>query len=42
MLFDSFAQAQSVLLWATFGLAMVLGLVANKPISARWVQYLIG
>lgn len=30
MLFDSFAQAQSVLLWATFGLAMVLGLVANK------------
>ncbi|ARU32041.1 hypothetical protein CAP31_10380 [Sulfuriferula sp. AH1] len=30
MLFDSFAQAQSVLLWATFGLAVVLGLVANK------------
>ena len=30
MLFDSFAHAQSVLLWATFGLAVVLGLVANK------------
>jgi len=30
MLFDSFAQAQSVLLWATFGLAVVLGLFANK------------
>lgn len=30
MLFTSFAQAQSVLLWTTFGLAMVLGLVANK------------
>lgn len=30
MSFDSFAQAQSVLLWATFGLAVVLGLVANK------------
>ena len=30
MLFDSFAQAQSVLLWATFGLAVVLGFVANK------------
>jgi uncharacterized protein len=30
MLFDSFAHAQSVLLWTTFGLAVVLGLVANK------------
>lgn len=30
MLFDNFAHAQSVLLWATFGLAVVLGLVANK------------
>ncbi|MDR3393289.1 MAG: YeeE/YedE family protein [Sulfuriferula sp.] len=30
MLFNSFAHAQSVLLWTTFGLAVVLGLVANK------------
>ncbi|NOT17697.1 MAG: YeeE/YedE family protein [Sulfuriferula sp.] len=30
MLFESFATAQSVLLWVTFGLALVLGLVANK------------
>lgn len=30
MLFESFAQAQSVLLWVTFGLALVLGLVASK------------
>ncbi|BBP00495.1 YeeE/YedE family protein [Sulfuriferula nivalis] len=30
MLFESFAQAQSVLLWSTFALALVLGLVANK------------
>ena len=30
MLFESFAQAQSVLLWITFGLALVLGLVASK------------
>ncbi|MEQ1667490.1 MAG: YeeE/YedE thiosulfate transporter family protein, partial [Sulfuriferula sp.] len=30
MLFESFAQAQSVLLWVTFGLALVLGLMANK------------
>lgn len=30
MLFASFAQAQSVLLWSTFGLALVLGFVANK------------
>lgn len=30
MLFASFAQAQSVLLWSAFGLALVLGFVANK------------
>ena len=30
MSFDSFAQAQSVLLWVTFGIAFILGAVANK------------
>ncbi|HSD60681.1 MAG TPA: YeeE/YedE family protein [Burkholderiales bacterium] len=30
MVFESFSQAQSVMLWSTFGLALVLGAVANK------------
>lgn len=30
MLFESFVEAQSVLLWSTFGIAIVLGAVANK------------
>ncbi len=30
MLFDNFADAQSVLLWSTFAIALILGLVANK------------
>lgn len=30
MIFDSFAEAQSVLLWSTFAIALVLGLVVNK------------
>ncbi len=30
MSFNSFAQAQSVLLWVTFGIAFILGAVANK------------
>jgi len=30
MVFENFAQAQSVFLWATFGIALVLGAVANK------------
>ena len=30
MNFDSFAQAQSVMLWATFAIAFILGAVANK------------
>jgi uncharacterized membrane protein YedE/YeeE len=30
MLFESFVEAQSVLLWSTFGIAIILGAVANK------------
>ena len=30
MTFESFAQAQSLLLWSAFGLAFIIGLVANK------------
>lgn len=30
MIFENFAQAQSVFLWSTFGIAVVLGAVANK------------
>lgn len=30
MTFESFAQAQSVFLWATFGIALLLGALANK------------
>ena len=30
MVFDSFAQAQSFLLWATFGIALVMGALVNK------------
>jgi hypothetical protein len=30
MVFESFTQAQSVMLWSTFALALVLGAVANK------------
>ena len=30
MIFDSFSQAQSVFLWATFGIALVMGAVVNK------------
>ncbi|MDH4274517.1 MAG: YeeE/YedE family protein, partial [Gammaproteobacteria bacterium] len=30
MLFESFASAQSVMLWAAFAIALVMGLVANK------------
>lgn len=30
MIFESFAEAQSVLLWSAFGLAFIIGLVANK------------
>lgn len=30
MVFDNFASAQSVFLWSAFGIAFVLGLVANK------------
>ena len=30
MIFESFVEGQSVLLWATFGIALVLGAVANK------------
>lgn len=30
MVFESFSQAQSVMLWSTFALALVLGAVANK------------
>lgn len=30
MVFESFAQGQSILLWSAFGIAVVLGAVANK------------
>ena len=30
MMFDSFAQAQSVLLWSSFAIALVMGAVVNK------------
>ena len=30
MIFESFVEAQSVMLWSTFGIAIVLGAVANK------------
>jgi len=30
MMFESFAQAQSVLLWSSFGIALVMGAVVNK------------
>ena len=30
MVFESFAQAQSVFLWATFGIALVMGVLVNK------------
>ena len=30
MIFDSFSQAQSFFLWATFGIALVMGAVVNK------------
>jgi uncharacterized membrane protein YedE/YeeE len=30
MIFDSFAEAQSVLLWSTFAIALVMGAVVNK------------
>ncbi len=30
MTFDSFSQAQTVLLWASFGIALVMGAVVNK------------
>ncbi len=30
MMFESFAEAQSVLLWSSFAIALVMGLVANK------------
>lgn len=30
MVFDSFSQAQSVFLWSTFGVALIMGAAANK------------
>src|SRR5512143_2210696 len=30
MVFDTFSQAQSMLLWSSFGIAMVMGAVVNK------------
>lgn len=30
MIFDSFSEAQSVLLWTTFGIALILGIIVNK------------